>query len=222
MGPLVVQALIFDFDGLIIDTEVPVYQAWSEVYERHGERLSLDFWTGIVGYGIQDFDPMAELESRVGRPLDRESVQAARRLRQAQLTMALEILPGVREWRSEASALGVRLGVASSSGRAWVTGHLERLGLDGWECVRCSDDVVATKPAPDLYLSAVECLGVPPEAAVAVEDSGVGVRAAKAAGLYCVAVPSALTANHDFAAADLVLRSLAEVPLADVLARIRG
>jgi putative hydrolase of the HAD superfamily len=168
------------------------------------------------------FDPMAELESRVGRPLDRESEQAARRLRQAQLTAGLEILPGVREWRRDAAALGVRLGVASSSGREWVNGHLERLGLDGWDCVRCRDDVAATKPAPDLYRSVVECLGVPPEAAVAVEDSGVGVLAAKAAGLYCVAVPSALTGGHDFAAADLVLRSLADVPFADVVARLRS
>jgi HAD superfamily hydrolase (TIGR01509 family) len=217
-GPAV-RALIFDFDGLIIDTEVPVYRAWSEVYEQHGELLSLEFWAGIIGYGLDRFDPMADLESRLGRPLDRESVQAARRLRQTQMTMALEILPGVLEWRREAAALGVRLGVASSSNRAWVTGHLERLGLDGWDCVRTGDDVTVTKPAPDLYRSALECLGVAPASAVAVEDSGVGVLAAKAAGLYCVAVPSALTGGHDFAQADLVLGSLAEVPFAEVARR---
>jgi beta-phosphoglucomutase-like phosphatase (HAD superfamily) len=215
----VVEALIFDFDGLIIDTEVPVYRAWSEVYEQHGERLSLDFWATIIGYGIDRFDPMADLESRIGRPLDRDEVQAARRLRQVQLTMALEILPGVLDWRRDAVALGVRLGVASSSDRAWVAGHLERLGLDGWDCVRTGDDVAATKPSPDLYLSALECLGVAPGAAMAVEDSGVGVLAAKAAGLYCVAVPSALTASHDFGAADLVLRSLAEAPFVEVARR---
>ncbi|HEY4026908.1 MAG TPA: HAD-IA family hydrolase [Candidatus Dormibacteraeota bacterium] len=213
------RALIFDFDGLVIDTEVPVYRAWAEVYERHGERLAPEFWAGIIGYGVDQFDPMAELERRVGPLADRDSVQAARRLRQAQHTLALEVLPGVREWRRQAAALGVRLGVASSSGREWVTGHLERLGLDGWDCVRCREDVAATKPAPDLYLSALECLGLTAAEAMAVEDSGVGVQAAKAAGLYCVAVPSELTGGHDFTRADLVLRSLADAQFTEVAAR---
>jgi HAD superfamily hydrolase (TIGR01509 family) len=215
----VVRALVFDFDGLIIDTEVPVYQAWAEVYERHGEVLSAEFWSTIIGYGGDHFDPMADLERRLGRALDREDVQAGRRARQLELTMALTVLPGVRGWRREAADLGVRLGVASSSGRGWVAGHLERLGLDGWDCVRCGGDVTRTKPAPDLYLAVLECLGVPAHEAVAVEDSGVGVTAAKAAGLYCVAVPSMLTADHDFTRADLRLGSLAELPFAEVARR---
>jgi HAD superfamily hydrolase (TIGR01509 family) len=216
----VLGALVFDFDGLIIDTEVPVFQAWSEVYERHGERLSADFWASIIGYGDAHFDPMADLERRLGRPLDREALQSTRRQRQAELTIALEILPGVREWRREAAARGVRLGVASSSNRRWVTGHLERLGLEGWDCIRCGGDVEHTKPAPDLYLAVLECLGVASGDAIAVEDSRVGVEAAKAAGLFCVAVPSSLTAGHDFSRADLVVRSLAEVPFAEVAARV--
>jgi len=218
----VVRALVFDFDGLIIDTEVPVYQAWAEVYERHGERLSAEFWATIIGYGDTHFDPMGDLERLVGRALDREALQAARRLRQLELTTALEILPGVREWRRDAVAMGIRLGVASSSNRQWVTGHLERLGLDGWDCVRCGGDVERTKPAPDLYLAVCECLGVAPADAVAVEDSSVGVEAAKAAGLYCVAVPSSMTASHDFGRADLVLRSLADVRLAEAVLSFAG
>lgn len=214
------RALVFDFDGLIIDTEVPVYRAWAEVYERHGQRLSPEFWATIIGYGDDRFDPMGELERLLGRPLDREALQTTRRARQLEMTIALEILPGVREWRRDAAAMGVRLGVASSSSRGWVTGHLERLGLDGWDCVRCAGDVERTKPAPDLYLAVLDCLGVAPADAVAVEDSSVGVQAAKAAGLYCVAVPSSLTGGHDFSRADLVLRSLAEVPFAEVAARV--
>jgi len=211
----VIRALVFDFDGLILDTEGPVFTAWSETYERHGQRLSAEFWTSIIGYGFDHFDPLADLERRVGRPIDRDAVQTTRRQRQMELTLALEVLPGVREWRQEAAERGVRLGVASSSGRSWVTGHLERLGLDGWDCVRCGDDVKRTKPAPDLYLAALECLGVAPAEPVAVEDSGVGVQAAKAAGLFCVAVPSSLTSSHDFRRADLVLGSLAEVPFSE-------
>lgn len=217
-----VGALVFDFDGLIIDTEVPVYQAWAEVYERHGEVLPLDLWSSIIGYGADRFDPMADLERRLGRALDREDIQIARRARQQEMTLALEILPGVREWRREAVEAGARLGVASSSVCSWVTGHLERLGLDGWDCVRCREHVARTKPAPDLYLSVCECLGVSPSDAIAVEDSQVGVAAAKAAGLYCVAVPSALTGTHDFRLADLTLGSLAEASLAQVAALAGG
>jgi HAD superfamily hydrolase (TIGR01509 family) len=220
LASVAIRALVFDFDGLIIDTEVPVYRAWAEVYERHGELLPVESWATIIGYGLDVFDPLANLEARLGRTVEREAVQSARRLRQQELTQALQILPGVREWRQEAVELGVRLGVASSSSRAWVTGHLERLGLDGWGCVRCRDDVARTKPAPDLYLAVVECLGVAPAEALAVEDSGVGVRAAKAAGLHCVAVPSALTGSHDFSAADLVLGSLAEARFTDVASRL--
>jgi HAD superfamily hydrolase (TIGR01509 family) len=216
------RGLVFDFDGLIIDTEVPVYRAWAEVYERHGEQLSAEFWATIIGQGDDLFDPMADLERRVGRPLDRDAVQSGRRARQAELTVALEVLPGVREWRREAAVLGVRMGVASSSSRRWVAGHLERLGLDGWDCVRCSDDVARTKPAPDLYLAALECLEVAPHEAVAVEDSGAGVEAAKAAGMHCVAVPSGLTSSHDFSRADVVLGSLAEVPFREVAAMLGG
>jgi HAD superfamily hydrolase (TIGR01509 family) len=215
----VVQALVFDFDGLIIDTEVPVYQSWAELYERHGQRLSADFWSTIIGYGSDRFDPVAELERRLGRPLGPEAVRA-RRARQVELNAAQPILPGVLEWRREAIASGARLGVASSSGRAWVTGHLERLGLDGWDCVRCGDDVVRRKPDPDVYLAVLECIGARPRDAVAVEDSVVGVAAAKAAGLYCVAVPSSLTAGHDFGHADLTLRSLADLRFSELAARL--
>jgi HAD superfamily hydrolase (TIGR01509 family) len=220
MGP-VIRGLVFDFDGLILDTEVPVYRAWAEVYERHGHELPVDFWTTVIGRGPGYFDPLQDLERRLGRELDRDAIRAAKRLRELEMVTRLRVQPGVREWREEAVALGVALGVASSSTRQWVVGHLERLGLDGWACVRCGDDVGRAKPAPDVYLAVLECLGVQAHEAIAVEDSGIGVRAAKAAGLYCVAVPSALTAGHDFGPADLVLRSLSEVSFREVAAAVQ-
>jgi len=216
----VIRGLVFDFDGLILDTELPVYQAWAEIYQRHGLELSAEFWTTIIGRGSDYFDPVADLEQRLGLELDREAIQAARRTREMEMVMDLRVMPGVNEWRQQATAMGVGMGVASSSSRRWVVGHLERLALDGFSCIRCGDDVERAKPAPDLYLAVLECMGVAAHEAVAVEDSGSGVRAAKAAGLHCVAVPSSMTAGHDFAPADLILGSLAEVSFREVVARL--
>jgi HAD superfamily hydrolase (TIGR01509 family) len=209
-------ALVFDFDGLIIDTEGPVYESWADVYRRHGQELSLEFWKTIIGRGSNYFDPLADLERRLGRRLEAEAIRAERRVRMVELVEALPILPGVLKWRSEARSLGARLGVASSSGRGWVTGHLDRLGIGDWDCIRCLEDVERPKPAPDLYTAVLDCLGVDSSQAIAVEDSTHGVEAAKAAGLYCVAVPSSLTGEHDFRRADLVLGSLSESSFAEV------
>ena len=214
-----VRALVFDFDGLILDTEVPVYQAWAEVYEQHGQELSVAFWKSIVGHAVSSFDPLHELERRLGRTLDRSAIQTARLSRQAELVAALPIAAGVRAWRDEAVQMGVALGVASNSSRTWVAGHLKRLGLDGWSCICCAEDVGAAKPAPDVYLAVLRCLGVRGSDAVAVEDSAAGVRAARDAGLYVVAVPSTLTADHDLSEADLLLCSLTDSTFAEVAIR---
>jgi len=216
----VIRALVFDFDGLILDTEVPIYQAWAEIYEEYGQRLELELWQRVIGRGPGYFDPVAALERRLGRSLDREAIQARRRRRELELVERLTVQPGVREWCAQAVSMGARVGVASSSSRAWVTRHLRRLGLDNWDCIRCRDDVARAKPAPDVYLSVLECLGLRPEEALAVEDSEAGVTAAKAAGMHCVAVPSTLTAGHDLGGADLVLRSLAERSFAEVAAAV--
>ncbi len=208
------EAIVFDFDGLIIETETPVYRAWAEVFERHGHELSLDFWKTIIGRGSNFFDPVADLEQRLGGPLDREEIQRLRRARERELVEAQPLQPGVEELRSAALEEGVKLAVASSSTRAWVVGHLARRGiLDGFQCIRCRDDVERAKPAPDLYLAVVDCLGVRAAGTVAIEDSPHGVQAAKAAGLPCVAVPGPLTEDLDFGAADLLVPSIAELTL---------
>jgi HAD superfamily hydrolase (TIGR01509 family) len=146
-------------------------------------------------------------------------MQTRRDARKTELIAALDVMVGVREYVADAKRLGLRLAVASSSSRTWVLGHLERLGLSAdWDAVRTRDDVARTKPAPDLYLAAVEALGVAPNEAVAFEDSTNGIAAAKAAGLLCVAVPNALTAGMDLGRADLRLSSLMETPLERLLA----
>jgi HAD superfamily hydrolase (TIGR01509 family) len=218
----VLRALVFDFDGLILDTEGPIFEAWREIYQAHGLDFLPGEWQHVIGRAAH-FDPFDELERRLGRSLDRERLTTERRVRVRELVEAQPLLPGIVEWRGEARALGLKLGIASNSSREWVVGHLDRLGIgDGWDCVRCAEDVRRPKPEPDLYLEVTSCLGVQAEDAVAIEDSPHGVVAAKAAGLYCIAVPNPMTADLDFRGADLRLRSLEELPLTALVQRLRA
>ncbi len=213
-----ISVLVFDFDGLILDTEVPVFLAWARVYEEHGVELDFASWQAIIG---TDFDPSLALEERLGRRLEWPSIDERRRRHRDELQAREEMRPGVADWLAAARRLGLRVGVASSSSRAWVTGHLERLGLLGHVgCIRCRDDVGAAKPDPSSYRAVIAHFGVDPGQALAIEDSAHGVAAAKAAGLWCVAVPSSLTVGLDFSDADVVIASLADVGLEEVLARL--
>ncbi|HSO27565.1 MAG TPA: HAD-IA family hydrolase [Anaerolineales bacterium] len=209
-----IRGLILDFDGLVLETEGPIFQSWSEFYTDHGASLSHERWSLIIGASEDAIDPFAELEQMIGHKLARERLAPQRRKRELELVEAQEVMPGVLDLLNQADALGLVLGVASSSDRGWVAGHLDRLGLlERFACLRTSDDVAQAKPAPDLYLAALACLGLQPEAALAFEDSANGVAAAKAAGIFTVAVPTEMTRTLDFSAADLKLASLADLDL---------
>jgi HAD superfamily hydrolase (TIGR01509 family) len=216
----VIRAVVFDFDGLILDTEEPVYRSWLEVYEAHGEELPFERWVQIVGSTTTGFHPQHHLEERLGRTLPKEVLD--RRVgRRTELVLAQKLLPGVVEHIEAAKSMGLKVGVASSSTRDWVRGHLARLGiLESFDCLRCRDDVASAKPEPDLYIAVLDCLGVLASEAIAVEDSPNGVMAAKRAGLRCVAIPNSITARLDLGQADLVLGSLADVTLAELLRKI--
>lgn len=215
-----IRALVFDFDGLILDTEEPVYRSWLEVYQAHGEELPFERWIQIVGSTTAGFHPQHHLEERLGRPLPKEVLD--RRVgRRTEMILAQEALPGVARHLEEAVAMGLKLGVASSSTNDWVRGHLARLGiLESFDCIRCRDDVTNAKPEPDLYISVLECLGVRASEAIAIEDSPNGVLAAKRAGLRCVAIPNSITAGLDLGQADLILGSLAELTLPELLSKL--
>jgi HAD superfamily hydrolase (TIGR01509 family) len=222
MFGFVIRAIVFDFDGLILDTEEPIYRSWLEVYEAHGQDLPFERWVQIVGSTTAGFHPQHHLEERLGRPLPQEVLD--RRLdRRTELILAQRVLPGVVPRLDEARELGLKLGVASSSTGDWVRGHLARLGiLERFQCLRCRDDVVHAKPEPDLYLAVLECLAVTAAEAIAIEDSPNGVVAAKRAGMRCVAIPNSITARLDLSDADLLLDSLADLTTSELLERVAG
>jgi HAD superfamily hydrolase (TIGR01509 family) len=207
-------AVIFDFDGLILDTESPVFEAWRVVYADAGHVLSRDRWVQTIGTDGSGFDPLAELHELSDVPIDVEALQARRRDLRDRHIAGLDALPGVISLLDQARLRGLKRAVASSSPIDWVGMHLERLGLlDAFDAIVTREDAAQAKPAPDLYLAVTERVGVAPGAAIAFEDSPNGVHAAKAAGLYCVAVPGPMTRSLGFDHADARVESLADEPL---------
>jgi HAD superfamily hydrolase (TIGR01509 family) len=208
--------VVFDFDGLVLDTEWCEYATAAAVFEDHGVELSLDLWRTFIG--TTDHPHWADiLEQTLGRSVDRAVLVPERHLANWACARELDLLPGVDDLLRSLRAAGVPLAVASSSPGEWVTGHLAERGLVGSFSALCTgDEVLHTKPDPALYVLACERLGVDPARAVAVEDSVHGVQAALAAGMRAVAVPSSLTTGMDFSHADLVVGSCADLSL-DVL-----
>ncbi len=208
-----IKALIFDFDGLILDTESPVYQSWQEIYQSYGCSLSLSKWLTCIGTA-DAFDPCANLEDQLQVSVNRDVIHEIRRERVSELMEAQSILPGVRDRISEAEKLGLKLAVASSSPRSWVVDHLSRFELEThFSTIKCAEDVENVKPDPALFLESLEDLNVGRQEAVVLEDSLNGVVAAKRAGIFCVAVPNALTQYLSLDLADLKVSSLAELSI---------
>lgn len=215
-----IRALIFDFDGLIIDSETPLYDIWSDIYRRHGHTLTLEEWQHALGTQ-GGFDPYAHLSSLLTETLDRTTLAEYISAEHWRLCGLQSLLPGVRDRIDEASAAGLGLAVASSSSSAWVCPWLERHGLDAEIGVVCTrDEVERVKPAPDLFLLAAERLGVLPGECIVLEDSPNGIRAAHAAGMRVVAVPNELTRPLPLPDPHLVLQSLADMPLAAIIERL--
>jgi beta-phosphoglucomutase-like phosphatase (HAD superfamily) len=216
---VVIRALIFDFDGLILETETPAYQAWVEVYREFGHELPKELWLDYIGREGGWFDALTYLEGLVGPRDDRDAINRRRDLRKTELVMAVAESEGLRMLLTDARVRGLRLAVCSSSTPKWVLGHLERLDLlSFFDHVQCRDrPELRAKPAPDLYLAACAGLGVRPDEAIAFEDSRNGMLAAQAAGMRCVVVPNELTIAMDLTGADHRFNSLAAVSLQTLL-----
>lgn len=225
-----ITALILDFDGLIVDTETPAFESWRAIYAEYGQELALSLWQEALGtnHGFDAFGHLTTLLDQVpisdqARILDRASIVARRQELKRTLSANQPLLPGVLELLDQADHLGIPCAIASSSGRAWVEGWLRQHTIyERFVCVRTAEDVTATKPAPDLFLSAAAGLGLPPAQCLVFEDSPNGVLAARAAGMRCVAVPGAISRQLTLPPAHLVLPALDALPLAEMLAQVQS
>jgi HAD superfamily hydrolase (TIGR01509 family) len=211
-----IRALIFDFDGLILDTETALIDAYGDVHGAHGVPFDRPLFTRSVGHADYAFDPW----SAFGASADRPRLEAQRQEFNRARNHAQPILPGVVALIDAALAAGQAVGLASNSEHPHVEGHLRRLGLLGrFSFIACREDVLAPKPEPDLYRLVLSHFGLRGHEAIAFEDSHTGALAAKRAGLWVVAVPNASTGHHDFGSADLRVGSLADCGLPELLTR---
>ncbi len=211
---MAIKALIFDFDGLILDTETALLRSWEEIYAEYGITISRVEWASLLGTSTDLPAAYEIIEKHIGEPIDRESIRTRRMQRELELLKSEEVMPGVVDIIAKARERGLRLGIASSSDRKWVIDHLMKLGLHAqFESIRCADDVSHTKPSPELYLAVLRDMGLQPHQAIVFEDSFHGVEAAIAAGIFCVAVPNDVTRHWPMAEADLTVNGLLEMDL---------
>ncbi|MBB6634746.1 HAD family hydrolase [Cohnella thailandensis] len=216
-----IRAIVFDFDGTIMDTESVAYDAFRGIFNEYGLELSLAKWAkGIGTWGA--YDPYKDLEEQTGLLLNREELNRQYEMSFAEKVKNVEVRPGVVAVLEEASRRGFGLALATSSYRKNVIPHLEEKGLlHYFQAIHTADEVEKVKPDPALYKLAIASLKVRPEEAVAIEDSVNGLRAAKAAGLFGLAVPNELTAFMDFSEADLTIpTSLAQLPFDEWMGRL--
>lgn len=213
------RALVFDFDGLILDTETPLIDGYADVHRAHDLPFDRELFLRSVGHADYTFDPWKAF----GRTANRSELEAEMQVYKRIRILAQPVLPGVVELMEAARLRGWPIALASNSGHAHCEGHLARLGLlDRFKLIACREDVASPKPEPDLYRFAVNQLGLRPHEAVALEDSHTGSLAAKRAGLWCVVVPNVSTAHHDVSHADWRVPSMSDLSPEILLHRFGG
>ncbi len=213
------KALIFDFDGLILDTETPEVLVWQSIYKEHGFELPVQEWEKTIGgYGLSNFDPSQHLSHLTSGRLDPVSLRSRYRKESDAIIHSNPILPGVIEMIEQAKETGLQVSIGSSSPHSWVDTHAKRLGIFHYfKYIICQDDVAPgrTKPNPDIYLKALEVLKVQNTEAVVFEDSPNGVLAARRADIFAVAVPNPLTKSLGVSG-DLTVSSLADLSVQEL------
>ena len=144
-----IRALVFDFDGLIVDTEVPIFRAWQRIYREHGQELPLERWLTIIGTAAGPFDPVIDLAEKTGTKLDETELKALEVLYYQEATALQQLLPGVLDCLVAARELGLKTAVASSSTRKWVMDHLNRFGIGShFDAIVCREESWAASASP--------------------------------------------------------------------------
>lgn len=218
-----IRAVIFDFDGTVIDTETAWYIAFRDAYKEHGVDLTLEMYSLCIGTSLQAFNPYEYLVVNLHLPIDLDSFRQSVHERHASLMDAEKMRPGIMDYLNSARAKRLKIALASSSKLDWVEKFLEKLQIrEYFDCIRTANDVKHVKPDPELYLQTLQCLGVTADEAIAIEDSPNGAKAAVAAGVHCVVVPNTITKLLEFERFSQMANSLTEIDFDELLSSPLG
>lgn len=211
-----IKAIIFDFDGLMVDTESIWYEAYRDALVEYDFHLTLEHFGRVIGTSSDALDRLIQENIAMDVDINIINEKAHNYYNEKLLTPVLR--EGVQAYVDSAKEAGMKLAVASSSSRDWVTGYLEKLGiLQEFKVIKTREDVAQVKPNPALYLAALEELGVDADEAIVFEDSFNGLKAACASGIKCVIVPNPVTAHLPFEGHALQLHSMADMKLTEVI-----
>ncbi|MEK4357513.1 HAD family hydrolase [Paenibacillus sp. FSL M7-1455] len=216
-----IKALIFDFDGLIVDTETPAYHAFCKIYKEYGKELPLEMYARCVGTSFEFFNPYTYLAELLEQAGDAERIRKQVDVCYRELLKDVQPRPGVVSYLQEAKRLGLRVCIASSSYYNWIEPYLDKFSLHGYfEFVNTADLVKKVKPDPELYQLSLQKLEIRPEEAVSFEDSLNGFIAAKQAGVRTVIVPNEMTTTFSFEGYDLKIPDMEAMPLNELIERL--
>lgn len=207
---------MYDFDGLLIDSETAGFISWQETYEFFGHRLDEEYWLAETLAGRGPCMPKQQLADLLAEPVDWDDVEERRLKRRNEL---LILRPGVLAHLDHCAEIGGVAGIVSNAPEWWVEERMNAVGLDRrrFDVIISKSPMIARKPAPESYLAALDALDMSPRNAIAFEDSPIGVQAARAADIRCVAVPNLVTEKFDLSAADLILPTIDAWPVEQIL-----
>lgn len=206
------KAALFNFNGIILDTEWPIYQTWLDLFRSEGQDLLVETYVQCIGSDFDTWSPEKHLENLTGKTYDWDTINPARQI-EVHATLENPIaLPGIRELFEHLFAKGVPIAIVSSSSHDWVDTWPDKLHLTPMVTTTvCKGDAPRIKPAPDLYLEAVRQLELPADICLVTKDSLNGTKAGIQAGSQTCVVPSRLTDYLDFSIANRVIGSLKEL-----------
>jgi len=217
----VIKAVLFDFDGLLLDTETTEFHSFRQLYRSYGQDIGIEEWSGWAGaVGVRE-KACLRLEELLGKPLAREDAMQEQQRMYGELIAEQQLLPGVIDMLEDAKRLGLKIALASSATSEWAVGYIRQYGIDHYfDVFQTRDDVGRVKPDPEIYLRALDRLGVAGHEAIAFEDSPIGSQAATAAGIHCVVVPSVVTKGCIFDHAKLRLNCMLDMRLEQIIAAV--
>ncbi|MBQ0831012.1 HAD family phosphatase [Marinobacter sp.] len=205
-----IQAVLFDHDGTLVNSEPVHLELWNRVLKPYGVQLTEQQYKDLYA-GVPTPANAVDLVNRFGIPADAVALAKAKNLQTAKYLeqQSFPLMPGVTKTVSSLHQLGLKLGVVTGASANGVQATLGANQLESLFSVTVSgDDVLRSKPEPDCYLLALERLSLQPEDCVAIEDTEHGLRAAALGGIECLAIPTEMTRNHDFSLATAVLPNM--------------